>query len=134
MAYYTGSHFFCVTDVFGAQILSSEVFSVFCFHSWNLSLDLIWLWNIRSIFFILRLICFFLNVLPLASDDHQLTPSFSSAAWSCSLGRIQHDADSECKICTSCVIYHPLVYWHQHSVHCFLFPSGRVNCYYELVS
>jgi hypothetical protein len=28
MAYYVGSHFFCVTDVFGAQILSSEVFSV----------------------------------------------------------------------------------------------------------
>jgi len=80
MAYYVGTHFFCVTDVLGAQILSSEVFSL-CFHSWNLSLDLIWLWNIWSIIFILRVICLFLIVLPLAGDDHQLTPSFSSAAW-----------------------------------------------------
>lgn len=43
-------HFFCVTDVFGAWILSSEVFS-FCFCSWYLWLDRIWLWNIRSIIF-----------------------------------------------------------------------------------
>jgi hypothetical protein len=114
-------------------VWSSEMFW-FCLHSWTLPLDIIWLWNIRAIIFTLRVLCLFPIALPLASAGLQLAPYSSSAAWSHSPGRIQQGAVTDCKICTSYVTYHPLVHMHRHSVHYFLFPSGKVNCYNELVN